>query len=109
MTRLLLILLLLPGLAAAQSGPPAVNSQVPPNSPAPNRTDTPDAAPGDRDARTGAGDARTVPPPGHRVMPASAIPGARQPEHSEGFGGARDPVPPDIGRQVRPDASTTGR
>ncbi|MGG5820988.1 hypothetical protein [Falsiroseomonas sp. HW251] len=114
MTRLLLLLLLIPGLAAAQdqrsgSGPPAANAQVPPSAPAPDRGRTPDAAPGDRDARTGADDARTAPPPGHVVMPAPAVPGARQPERSEGFGGARDRVPPDIGRQVRPNASTTGR
>jgi hypothetical protein len=120
MTRLLLLLLLVlllfPGLAAAQaprSGPsaPATNALVPPSSPGTEQGNAPSAAPGDPNARTGASDARTAPPPDHRVLGGPAVPGARQPGHSEGLGNSPgpDPIPPDIGERVRPNASTTGR
>jgi hypothetical protein len=111
MTRWLLALLLLPGLAAAQTlrsspGDPAVNSQVPPSDPPRDQGNAPQASPGDPNARTGAGDARTAPPPDHRVLGGPPIPGARQPGSSE-RAGDRSPVPERPG--AKPDASTTGR
>jgi hypothetical protein len=110
------LLLLSPALSAQElrSGPsaPAANAQIPPSEPRgrsagdPNQ---PGAAPGDPAARTGADDARRAPPPGHTVLGGPPVPGARQPERSEGFATDRDPIPPHVGERIRPDASTTGR
>ncbi|MGG5808344.1 hypothetical protein [Falsiroseomonas sp. CW058] len=110
---LALLLLLLPGVTLAQlrSGPdaPSVGGQLPPQQlsrdPAgiaqpttqpPAETGTPRNQP-----------ARTEPPPGHQTLGAPAVPGARQPERSEGFADTGSPVPARPG--ARPDASTTGR
>jgi hypothetical protein len=114
MTRIahLALLLMLPGLAAAQdlrSGPnaPAVGAQVPPTEPPRARPDQPGRAPGSPDARTGSGDARTAPPPDHRVLGGPPVPGARRPDHSEGITTNRDPIP--ARPRTTPDATTTGR
>lgn len=107
------LLLFSPGLAAQElrSGPSArsINSQLPPASPRAPDANQPQAAPGDRDARTGADEARTAPPPDHRVLGGPPVPGARQPQASEGFTTNRDVIPPNIGERIRPEASTTGR
>jgi hypothetical protein len=52
---------------------------------------------------------RTAPPEGHRTLGAPPVPGATQPQASEGFTTNRDRIPPDVGQRIRPDASTTGR
>lgn len=103
---LLAALLLAPGLALAQlqSGPgaPAVSSQLPPSEPPAGSRPAPGA-----EERTGA-ETRTAPPADHRVLGGPPVPGARQPQRSEGFATGRDPIPPGIGDLVRPDAPTTG-
>ncbi|WP_237217752.1 hypothetical protein [Falsiroseomonas oryziterrae] len=107
MTRLLLVLLLLPGLALAQTraGPdqPALSAQPPPT-----------ALPNEAADRTGAepnripdDPPRTAPPGDHRVLGGPPVPGASQPPASEGFATSRDRIPERPG--ARPDASTTGR
>jgi hypothetical protein len=113
MSRIILAaLLLLPGASAAQelrSGPnaPAASSQVPPSEPSRPGPDDPRRAPGDPNARTGDSDARRTPPPDHRVLGGPPVPGATQPQASEGVTTRRDPIP-DRPR-TSPDASTTGR
>lgn len=101
------LLVLLPGLAQAQlrSGPdaPAVGSQLPPSTTPEPMPQPPRPAP-PRDAP-----ARTAPPEGHRTLAPPPVPGATRPEASEGATTSRDRIPEDIGRRVRPDASTTGR
>jgi hypothetical protein len=117
-TALLAALLLAPGLAFAQSEPrsgpnaPATSSQVPPTS-LPNEArdrvgpNQPGSAPGDANSRTGASETRTAPPQDHRVLGGPPVPGATQPQHSEGITTNRDVIPPHVGD--RPPASTTGR
>jgi hypothetical protein len=113
MKRLLPTLLLLPALAVAgiasaqqlRSGPnePAVGAQIPPTS-LPNEA-------GDRSGaepeRPRDDPPRTAPPADHRVLGAPPVPGATQPEASEGFTTNRDRIP--ARPADRPDASTTGR
>jgi hypothetical protein len=133
MTRTaLLALFLLPGLAAAQelrSGPnaPAVSSQIPPTSlprdpasAAPSQPTT--GAPGTQgtdhirgvqpgpDHRIGEAPvpgAQRRPPADHQVLGGPPVPGATQPEASEGFTTNRDRIPPGIGGLIRPAAPTT--
>lgn len=134
MTRLLALLLLFPGLAAAQqprelrSGPeaPALNAQIPPVARPPERSP---AGSGAGDPQAGNTDqirgvqpstggpigAVPVPgadrrPPPHPVLPGPPLPGASRPEHSGGFfDGSMDQVPPHIGALIRPDGTTTDR
>lgn len=108
---LLALPLILPGAALAQlqSGPgaPAVSSQLPPSEPPGQSRPGPGTPePAGRDAATG-GDARTAPPGDHRVLGGPPVPGATQPQGSEGFATSGDPIPPRPG--AAPDASTTGR
>ena len=110
---LFLLLLALPATAQEQlrSRPndPAPSSQLPPTEPRPDRGNQPQAAPGHPDSRTGADDARTTPPPDHRVLGGPQMPGARQPDSSGGIAPRSDPIPPDIGQRIRPEGTTTGR
>jgi|GEM_PF-3204016 len=113
MTRpaLLVLALLAPGLAAAQqtqAGPnaPALSAQPPPTLTPNEGGDRSGGEPGDPNRR-GDDPGRTSPPPGHRVLGGPPVPGARQPETTEGRDTVRNPVPQRPGD--RPDASTTGR
>jgi hypothetical protein len=108
---LLALILIAPGLAAAQelrSGPnaPATSAQPPPTSlPNEGGSATPRRQ-GDPN-RTGDDPGRTAPPADHRVLGGPPVPGATQPQSSEGITTSRDRIPPRPGD--RPDASTTGR
>jgi len=112
MTRLLLALLLLPGLALAQTraGPnqPALSAQPPPSS---IGNEGADRSGGDRSGadpnRLNDDPGRTQPPAGHPVLGGPPVPGATQPQTSEGYTTNRDRIPERPG--ARPDASTTGR
>ncbi|PWS35813.1 hypothetical protein DFH01_19755 [Falsiroseomonas bella] len=108
MRTLLLVacLLTLGGTAGAQlrSGPdaPAVSSQLPPSLPPGNSQPGPEGevrAPGVApDPRAGAGIPRPPgPPSGHEVLGGPPVPGARRPDHSEGFFTNRDVIPPRVG------------
>jgi hypothetical protein len=101
---------LAPGLAAAQglqSGPnsPAASSQPPPGIESPRPGDTSGAS-GGRGEVNPDNPASTAPPPGHRVLGGPPMPGATQPQSSEGMATSRDRIPPNPGN--RPDAPTTG-
>ncbi len=132
MTRWLPLLLLLPGLAAAQelrSGPnaPAASSQIPPSEPSranpPGRqggagdpsTQSTDHIRGVQPSTGGAIGNVPVPgadrgPPPHPVLGGPPVPGATQPRSSEGFtSDGRSQIPPNIGERVRPNGTTTGR
>ncbi len=112
---LVTLLLLAPGLAAAQeelrSAPndPAVSSRTPPSS-IPGEAGGPQGG-ANRGASTPGRQpddaARTAPPPGHRTLGGPPVPGATQPQSSGGFGSPGDSMPPRVGGG--PDASTTGR
>ncbi len=135
MTRTLLLasLLLLPGLATAQdlrSGPnaPAASSQIPPtrmpgdqsgaNAPPAPATGAPGtqstdhiravpATPEHEPGRVPVPGSERRPPADHRVMGGPPVPGATRPDSSTGFAPRPDPIPPNIGEQVRPNAPTT--
>ncbi len=106
----LALLLLLPGVAAAQglqSGPnaPATNAQ-PRGTGGPSDTGRAGPPPGDPN-RTGDDPGRTAPPSDHRVLGGPAVPGATPRQDSGGFTGGNHTMPTRPG--ARPDASTTGR
>ncbi|WP_203074985.1 hypothetical protein [Falsiroseomonas ponticola] len=105
---LLAALLALPAAAQQLDREPAANSRPPPTRMEGDRAGSP-TAPAQPPAGTGAPrnePPRTAPPPGHATLPAPAVPGQRQPEHSEGAGQAgQSPIGPRPG--ARPDASTT--
>jgi hypothetical protein len=109
----LALALALPGAALAQlqSGPnaPSVGGQLPPTR-MPSDPAGPSGATDQPPVGTGTPrnqPARTAPEPGHRTLTAPAVPGARQPQHSDGITGPASPIPARPG--ARPDASTTGR
>lgn len=112
-SRLAPLALLLIGTAtvapaqAQRSGPnaPAASALIPPSAPPRASPDQPQAAPAHPDSRTGSDDARTAPPRDHRVLGGPPVPGARQPDSSEGITTNRDVVPPRPG--ARPDAPST--
>jgi hypothetical protein len=111
---LLAFALLLPAAAGGQelrSGPnqPAVGGQIPPGALPSDRAGPPSDArpPRDTTERRAEDPGRTAPPPGHQTLGAPPVPGARQPERSEGAGGTPSPIPDRPG--ARPDASTTGQ
>ena len=113
-TTILALTLLLPVAAVAQprqSGPdaPATSAQPTPQRLPGDRAGPPADANAPRDVTANRNDdpGRTTPPPGHQVLGAPAVPGAQQPQRSEGMGSTTSPVPERPG--ARPDASTTGR
>jgi hypothetical protein len=94
-----------------RSGPnaPATSAQIPPTSLPNEGGNAPPGGTGDpaTGGRSGDDPPRTSPPPDHRVLGGPPVPGATQPQHSEGFVGHGSPVPERPG--ARPDASTTNR
>jgi hypothetical protein len=113
-STILALALLLPAAAGAEdlrTGPnnPALSAQPTPQRLPSDRAGPPSDSSTPRDVTTQRADdpARTAPPPGHRTMQAPAVPGATQPQRSDGYAQGDSPIP---SRPAdRRDASTTGR